>query len=73
MLNKNVENIFTPYFEKEIPQPDFSNARLVRNIFEKSKLMIGLSEAYVYDFSHYGSEFGDIKIADANGGLARIL
>ena len=39
MLDKNIENIFIPYFEKEIPKQDFSNARLVRNIFEKSKFI----------------------------------
>ena len=39
---------------------------------EKSKLMIGLPRVYTYDFSQYGSEFGDIEIAGINGGLTRL-
>ena len=39
---------------------------------EKSKLMTGFPEAYVYDFSNFGSEFGDIQIAGVNGGLTRV-
>ena len=39
---------------------------------EKSKLMIGFPESYTYDFSRFGSEFGDIKIKGINGGLTRV-
>lgn len=39
MLDKNIENVLIPFFEKEIPKQDFSNARLVRNIFEKAKFI----------------------------------
>lgn len=40
--------------------------------YEKSKLMIGLPKAYVYDSSEFGSEFGYIEIAGVNGGLTRV-
>ena len=39
---------------------------------EKSSLIEGLPLAYVYDFNSYGSEFGYIEIAGANGGLTRV-
>lgn len=39
---------------------------------EKSELKSGMPYAYVYDFTGYGSEFGLIKIAGANGGLTRV-
>lgn len=39
---------------------------------EKSKLMTSFPEAYVYDFSNFCSEFGDIQIAGVNGGLTRV-
>lgn len=41
-------------------------------VHEKSKLMIGLPKAYVYDFSGFESEFGTIQIEGANGGLTRL-
>lgn len=39
---------------------------------EKSKLLTSFPEVYVYDFSNFGSEFGDIQIAGVNGGLTRV-
>ena len=38
---------------------------------EKSRLMVGYPEAYVYDFTEFNSEFGTIEIKGVNGGLAR--
>ena len=39
---------------------------------EKSDLMSGYIDTYVYDFSEFGSEFGYVKIAGINGGLTRV-
>lgn len=39
---------------------------------EKSRLMVGLPNAFVYDFSGNESEFGTIQIEGANGGLTRL-
>ena len=39
---------------------------------EKSRLMVGYPEAYVYDFTEFGSEFGTIEIKGTNGGIARV-
>ena len=39
---------------------------------EKSRLMVGYPEAYVYDFTEFNSEFGTIQIAGVNGGLKRV-
>ena len=39
---------------------------------EKSDLMSGYIDTYVYDFSEFGSEFGYVQIAGINGGLTRV-
>ena len=39
VLDKNIEDILIPFFEKEIPKTDFSNARMVRNVYEKAKFI----------------------------------
>lgn len=39
---------------------------------EKSDLMVGYPQAYVCDFTEFGSEFGTIEIKGVNGGLARV-
>lgn len=39
---------------------------------EKSDLMCGYIDTYVYDFSGFGSEFGAVQIAGINGGLTRV-
>ena len=39
---------------------------------ERRSLEKGLIKVYVYDFSEYGSEFGDIQIRGINGGLSRV-
>ena len=41
-------------------------------IEEKSKLMVAMPNTFVYDFSGFGSEFGDVQIAGINGGLTRV-